>query len=293
MNQMPFEIIYEIHEFLDTCEDSQSFRQTCKFFNLLKSPYVHFNTVEKRRKWITLMFGFPSGQTLIHRAVKPMMSGDLFDNDQNLVCVFGKSKKLFHFALNELSSRDHVGGAVFGENEKMMKLLKQYSPSCSFFEFDDLERYVRNLHKIEKTMTRDEREQQSYVIIMEDDCRTLNKPMHRQLLMNSRCYSADVLMYFSNMVRIGPNIRFQIDVYLFKKTKNESDEDALKIFQNFGSEHNLIFDLYQKTFKTNFVLCLINKHVSLFYHLIDIKESLFESYLSDKYFWYHMHRKKI
>lgn len=297
MDQLPFEIIYEIHEFVDTCEDSQSFRQTCRFFNLLK-PHCdhHCNITKKRTKWMSAMFGSQNGQTLIQRLTKPKMPGNLFAVNQNLVCVFGNSKKSFQFALNELSCQNHVGGVVFGKNDEMGKmskmgyLLEKYSPSCSFLKFDQLERYVKNLHKVERTMTRDERGQRSYVIIVEDDCEFLGKPEHRQLLMNGRHYYTDLLLYFPNIVRLGPDLRCQFDVFIFKKTKKVSDDDALKFFQNFVQDTHHIFDLYQKTFKTNFVLRVIGIES---FQLVDISESLFESFLSDKIFWHQMHRKKM
>lgn len=293
LNELPFEIIFDLPTYFETCQDVANFRLTCKLFSEVKIQCNHHKISNPWRVWwINNLFNLPPQSRTLIKRVNKVESDDqsLFRSESNTICGVGRSKKMFKYLLNELSLRNHIGGAVFGMNDRFNELVKNYSPSCSFLkDKEQFDFYVETLGRIERTMykrkTVPDDQKRSYLILFENDNGHFNTPAHRRIMMNSRHYYTDVLMHMDSLLNINPSIKSQIDIYVFKKTKRVSITEVKKIYEFLT--HMLVDpQLYEKTFKTNLVLIVDERRDS---KLVDISNKLSDCSLSDHIFWHNTH----
>lgn len=298
LNKLPFEIICCVSEFFDTCEDVSNFRLTCRLFSNVRLVCNHENLNDPAHlSYYDVMYNNMQGPTLLHPDTKLSFRKLIFpfeeDYDEEfIICVVGKSKKLMKFVLNQLSRKKHVGGVVLGESERMMPLLKKYSPSQSFLPIEDVRNHIFRLKLMQEIQRQKNQSiELSYTILLEYDNHL--KP-HRDLPYSCRKFGSDFLLYLEKPFFLCAEARGQIDTALFKKTKKDEEHanEILHFVKQLIGEENMekFVELYKKTFKTNLVLYLDRYHyVKLI--LVDITGQLGDSFLSDHIFWHHAHRK--
>lgn len=295
IDELPYDVIYYIPQFLETCDDVSNFRLTCRLFSGVRLVCNHSNIHDPLRIWwMKFLFGERIGRTLLHNVKKRTFTPILFSNEnENVVCAIGKSRKLMKFLLNQLSSKEYIGGAVFGENTRMMPLIKQYSPSKSLLPIEEMKRYTDSQHKLTGKIHNcpDVRSKnwRNYIISLQYNERE-RMGYNRVLLMNSRHTFTDVFMYLDSFAPICPSERAQIDVYVLKKTKRESPIHFRQFMSRIFAVHEVdqISTMYDQTMKTDKVL-IVHAGRDFRADLIDITKHLKYSYLSDHIFWHNVH----
>jgi hypothetical protein len=299
-NIFPFEIYYHIYSFLHSCKDFFSFRCVCQmFFDGLPTLCKPGEPPEENQKeWLTTMYGPKSTDNyhFVHRCHKPtFISHKIINEGSSVFGIIGTSKKLFRFALDVISHRNYIGGAIFNTHEKLSPVLQNYSPPVSFLQIDQFSTYLGKLKNFSQNNNQEDNDN-SFLILLKYHDPLIQSFDETTALFNGRHLMIDFIYQKDDVSGIVPTDTTQTDYFFLKKQSSTNMQMIFNFFDLLGINRPQTIELFDKTLQSNYVLLLsLNFYYPQFRswghwecELIDIGEHLSHSFLSDQHFWHHL-----
>lgn len=201
---------------------------------------------------------------------------------------------MLRFALNLFSQRNHVGGAIFNNHERLTPVLQKYLPALGIKQLTQISSYIQKVTDFIKNSPT-KQNSSSFVIHLHyfENNQTMNDS-HLVTIMNNRHLMMDFLYQEDDPSKIGHLHTTQTDYFLLKKQLSSNLLFFSKFFAILGLDETETMKLFDKTFKSDYVLKLTFEYFvsqrpfgGWSSDLINI--NLFpQSFLSDEHFWYHL-----